>query len=147
MRPVPSLPASIGVFLGFALAAAAASAQTVSMAGSLGTRALLVIDGKPRQVAVGSVVDGVKLVSMNNHDAVVEVKGQRVALQLGGSPANLGGAASGGTGDKIVLSAVSGGHFVTSGNINGRTVRFLVDTGATSVAMSQAEAERIGLDY
>ena len=130
-----------------ACAAAAAGAQSVSMAGSLGTRALLVIDGKPRQVAVGSVVDGVKLVSVTGNDAVVEVKGQRVSLQLGGSPANLGGSASAGTGDKIVLSSVSGGHFVTSGTINGGTVRFLVDTGATTVAMSQAEAERLRINY
>jgi aspartyl protease family protein len=137
--------AAAGVVL--ALVAAAATAQTVSMAGSLGSRALLVIDGKPRQLAVGSAVDGVKLVSVTSNDAVVEVKGQRVVLQLGGSPANLGGAASAGTGDKIVLTSVSGGHFVTSGTINGGSVRFLVDTGATSVAISQFDADRLGINY
>jgi aspartyl protease family protein len=126
---------------------AAAQAQSVSMAGSLGTRALLVIDGKPRQVAVGTTVDGVKLVSVTNNDAVVEVAGKRVALLLGGSPTNLGGAASAGTGDKIVLTSVSGGHFVTSGTVNGSAVRFFVDTGATTVTMGAADAERIGLDY
>ena len=129
------------------LASAGASAQTVSMAGSLGSRALLVIDGKPRQVAVGSTVDGVRLVSVTSNDALIEVKGQRVTLQLGGSPANLGGAATAGTGDKIVLTSVSGGHFVTSGTVNGNAVRFFVDTGATTIAMSQADAERIGIDY
>ena len=129
------------------LVSAGAEAQSVSMAGSLGSRALLVIDGKPRQVAIGSTVDGVRLVSVSGNDAVVEVKGQRVTLQLGGSPANLGGAASEGTGDKIVLTSVSGGHFVTTGTINGRTVRFVVDTGATNVTISQAEADAIGLDY
>ena len=129
------------------LGSAGAGAQSVSMAGSLGSRALLVIDGKPRQLAIGSTVDGVRLVSVSGNDAVVEVKGQRVTLQLGGSPANLGGAASEGTGDKIVLTSVSGGHFVTTGTINGRTVRFVVDTGATNVTISQAEADAIGLDY
>jgi len=129
------------------LASAAAQAQSVSMAGSLGTRALLVIDGKPRQVAVGTTVDGVKLISVTNNDALVEVNGQRVALQLGGSPANLGGAASAGTGDKIVLTSVSGGHFVTSGTVNGSAVRFFVDTGATTIAMGVIDAERIGIDY
>ena len=129
------------------LASAAAQAQSVSMAGSLGTRALLVIDGKPRQVAVGTTVEGVKLLAVSNNDALVEVNGQRVALQLGGSPANLGGAASAGTGDKIVLTSVSGGHFVTSGTINGSAARFFVDTGATTITMGVADAERIGLDY
>lgn len=127
--------------------ALSASAQTVSMAGSLGSRALLVIDGKPRQVAVGNTVDGVRLVSVTGNDAIVEVQGKRVALQLGGSPANLGGAASEGTGDRIVLTSESGGHFLTSGTINGRTVRFVVDTGATNVTIGQAEADRLGIDY
>jgi aspartyl protease family protein len=126
---------------------AGASAQTVSMGGSLGTRALLVIDGKAKSIAVGSSVDGVRLISVSGNDAVVEVKGQRVTLQLGGAPANLGGAPSEGTGRQIVITAESGGHFFTSGLINGHTVRFIVDTGATSVSLSEAEANRIGLDF
>lgn len=130
-----------------ACVAGGASAQTVSMGGSLGSRALLVIDGKARTVAVGSTVDGVRLVSVSSNDAVVEVKGQRVTLPLGGAPANLGGAPSEGTGRQIVLTAESGGHFFTSGLINGHTVRFVVDTGATNVAMSEAEANRIGLQF
>jgi len=129
------------------VAAAGASAQTVSMGGSLGSRALLVIDGKARQLAVGSTVDGVRLVSVSSSDAVVEVQGKRVTLQLGGAPANLGGTASEGTARQIVLTADGGGHFVTSGLINGRSVRFVVDTGATSITISQAEAERIGLEF
>ena len=128
-------------------ASTAAHGQSVSMAGSLGSRALLVIDGKPRQLAIGETAGGVKLLAVSTNDALVEVNGKRVALQLGGSPANLGGAASAGTGDKIVLTSVSGGHFVTSGTINGSAVRFFVDTGATTVTMGAADAERIGLDY
>jgi aspartyl protease family protein len=124
-----------------------ASAQTVSMGGSLGSRALLVIDGNARSVAVGSSVDGVRLVSVTGNDAIVEVKGQRVTLQLGGAPANLGGTPSEGTGRQIVLTAQSGGHFFTSGLINGHTVRFVVDTGSTNIAMSEAEATRIGLEF
>ncbi len=130
-----------------ALAAAGASAQTVSMGGSLGGRALLVIDGKARNVAVGSTVGGVRLVSVTGNDAVVEIQGKRLTLLLGGAPANLGGAASEGTGSQIILPADGGGHFVTSGTINGRSVRFVVDTGATTIAIGQAEADRIGLAY
>jgi aspartyl protease family protein len=55
--------------------------------------------------------------------------------------------ASEGSGSQIVLTAGPGGHFVTGGSINGQAVRFVVDTGATYVALSQAEAERIGLPY
>jgi len=127
--------------------ATSASAQAVSMGGSLGNNALLVIDGKPRNVAVGATVDGVRLVSVSGNDAVVEVKGQRVTLHLGGAQVNLGGKQSEGSGKQIVLTADSGGHFYANGSINGRSVRFVVDTGATTVAMSQDEADRLGLDY
>ena len=127
--------------------ATTASAQAVSMGGSLGNNALLVIDGKARNVAVGATVDGVRLVSISGNDAVVEVKGQRVTLHLGGAQVNLGGKQSEGAGKQIVLSADGAGHFYTGGTINGKSVRFIVDTGATMVSMDQYEADRLGVDY
>ena len=139
------------VAVGFALLSAlffsSAFGQTVSMSGSMGDKALLVINGTPRTVAVGATLMGVKLVSVGPNDAVVEIGGKRVVLSLGGTPVNLGGAASEGSGSQIVLTAGTGGHFITRGSINGKTVRFLVDTGATNIALSQAEADRIGLNY
>ena len=121
--------------------------QTVSMSGSMGDKALLVINGAPRSVAVGATQTGVKLVSVGPNDAMVEIAGRRVTLSLGGTPVNLGGAASEGSGSQIVLTAGSGGHFFTRGSINGKTVQFVVDTGATNISLSQSEADRIGLNY
>jgi aspartyl protease family protein len=46
-----------------------------------------------------------------------------------------------------VLSAGSGGHFTTQGAINGHAATFMVDTGATLVAIGAADARRMGLDY
>ncbi len=131
----------------FLLACPACFGQTVSMSGSLGDKALLMIDGAPRTVAAGATVQGVKLISVTGNDAVVEIKGKRVTVVMGGAQVSIGGQASGGGGSQIVLTAGSGGHFLTAGGINGKSVRFLVDTGATSVAMGIAEAEHLGLDY
>jgi aspartyl protease family protein len=128
-------------------AGVAASGQTVTMSGSMGDKALLIINGTPRTVAAGSSYQNVKVLSVTAQDAVVEMGGKRVPLQIGGAPVNLGGVASEGGGSKIVLTAGPGGHFVTSGSINGKSVRFMVDTGASVVAMSEADAERIGLKY
>ena len=128
----------------------AAGAQTVSLSGSLGDKAVLIIDGTPRTLATGQTLQGVRLLSVTGNDAVVEIKGKRVALTLGGAQVDLGAARDGrdeSSGQQIVLSAGSGGHFVTSGTINGRAVRFLVDTGATFISISQAEAQNLGLDY
>ncbi len=126
-----------------------AQAQVVSFNGSLGAKsALLLIDGEPRTVPVGETVRGVKLLSLADAQAVVEIKGRRVNLVLGASPGRVGdGAAAANTGRKIVLSSGHGGHFTTVGNINGHSTQFLVDTGATAISISQSEAERMGLRY
>lgn len=131
-----------------ALFATAAPAQTVSMSGALGdNKALLMINGAPRTVAVGSTVQGVKLISMSGGEAVVEVGGERQQLRLGGVQVSLGAAPVEGGGSRIVLPVGPGGHFYSQGSINGKAVVFLVDTGATTVSISQSEADAIGLKY
>jgi aspartyl protease family protein len=129
------------------MAAAPAHAQSVSMSGSLGDKALLMIDGTPSTVATGATVRGVKLVSVSANGAMVEVQGKRVPLAIGGAQVNLGGTNSEGGGTQIVLTAVGGGHFVTDGTINGKTVRFVVDTGATYVSMGADQARDLGIDF
>ncbi|MDE2297546.1 MAG: TIGR02281 family clan AA aspartic protease, partial [Burkholderiales bacterium] len=114
--------ASVALSALLALAAAGAHAQSVSMSGSLGDKALLIIDGAPRTVATGSTVQGVKLVAVRGSEATVEVHGKRQVLSLGGAQVNLGAAPSDGGGSRIVLTAGSGGHFVTDGAINGQAV-------------------------
>ncbi len=134
--------------------ASAASAQNVALTGMLGSKPLLIVDGSaPKAVSVGETYRGVKVVSAGTDRATLESGGKRFTVRLGESPVHVGGmmlAAGGaeeGDGRRIVLSQTGGGHFFTNGTINGKTVRFVVDTGATSVALSVADAERIGLPY
>ena len=139
----------IALALGALTFGAATLAQTVSMSGAFTDKALLMIDGAARTVAVGSTVQGVKLLSVNGNAAVVEVQGKRVALTLGAAQVNLGRAAGAGAADasRIVLSAGPGGHFMTGGAINGKAVRFMVDTGASMIGIGQPEAEALGIDF
>jgi aspartyl protease family protein len=133
---------------GLALAASGALAQSVALSGSFGDKALLVIDGQPRTLAVGASAGGVKLLGVGDGSATVEVKGQRLTLALGASPVSVGSSEPApGSGARIVLTADAAGHFFTGGTINGKNVRFLVDTGATTVGIGQGEADRLGLDY
>jgi aspartyl protease family protein len=129
------------------LAAGAATAQTVTLQGMLGSKALLVVDGgAPRAVGAGETWQGVKVLSTSGDQAMLEYAGQRQTLKVGEVPMRWGATAAP-QGSKIVLNASSGGHFLTQGQINGRAVQFMVDTGATSVAMGVAEAERLGINY
>lgn len=132
-----------------AMAMGAAQAQSVALAGMLGSKALLIVDGTPpKTVAAGETHQGVKVVSTAGDQAVIEQAGKRRTLRVGEAPVSLGGAgASAGRGTRIVLNESSGGHFMTPGQINGRAVQFMVDTGATNIAMSALDAERAGIAY
>lgn len=123
-----------------------AAAQAVVLSGRMGERALLVIDGQPRAVAVGQSVEGVKLLRWVGEDAEVESRGGRSLLRVGATPTQVGAGAARGAAREIVLTAGPGGHFATGGTINGKQVRFLVDTGATLVSLGRADADRLGID-
>ena len=123
-------------------------AQTVVLSGIFGTKALLVVEGAaPKAVAVGDTFLGVKVISIQSDNVVLEVGGRRQTTRVGGAPVSVGTAVGPGSGVKIVLTAGSGGHFVTQGMVNARPVQFLVDTGATAIGIGISDAERIGLNY
>lgn len=133
-----------------ALVATAALAQpagpAVSYSGRMGDKALLTIAGEPRTLAVGASAAGVKLLGFDGDSVRIEAGGRVQVLALGAAPQAVGNPAPGGSGGAIVLTAGPGGHFFTTGAIDGRTVRFMVDTGASVVALDRQEAERLGLD-
>jgi aspartyl protease family protein len=123
-------------------------AQTVALAGMLGARALLIVDGAPpKSVAAGETYKGVKVVSTQGDVAVLEIGGKQQSVRVGDAPAQVGASKSGADGSRVVLSAGSGGHFFTLGQINGQSVQFLVDTGASAVSISADQAQRIGLKF
>lgn len=111
-------------------------------------KAVLVVDGgKPRTLAVGqSTPEGVKLLSATSEAAVIEYNGQRQTLTTGHTT-RIGAAVSGGGSGQALLTADARGHFIATGMINGMSVRFIVDTGASSVALSVPEAKRLGINY
>lgn len=129
-----------------ALCAGAASAQYVVLSGRMGERALLVIDGQPHTMAVGQTVQGVKLLRWSGEVAEVERSGRLYPLRVGETPAQLGATPPRTSAREVVLTAGSGGHFTSAGSINGKQVRFLVDTGATLVSLGKDDAERLGVD-
>ncbi len=115
-------------------------ASDVGVVGLFPGKAVLVIDGgNPRTVPVGGSVGGVKLLSVDPDTATVEIGGKRQRLAIG-QHAHSG--SDGGGAQTTTLTADGKGHFLTTGTVNGATVRFLVDTGATSVAMGASDARR-----
>lgn len=118
--------------------------QEVGLAGILGSKALLMINGgEPQSVPVGQTLEGVKVVSIQGDQAVIEIGGKKRPLKVGQHAVGLGNPDGSG---KVILTADGQGHFYTTGNVNGASVRFVVDTGATSIALGPTDARRIGLD-
>ena len=141
-------PVKTAALLLVTLLAGTSQAQSVALAGMLGNKALLVVNGTaPKSVAAGETHEGVKVISTSGDQAVVEQDGKRNTLRVGEAPVNMGASKTGGKGNRIVLVAGTGGHFMTAGQINGKAVHFMVDTGATSVAMGAQDAERTGINF
>ena len=130
------------------LAAAPAAAAEIHVVGLTAGKAVVSINGgKPRTLAVGqATAEGVKLISADSQSATFEFEGQRQTLGPGEGAA-VATTSFGAGGDRVTLTADSQGHFVTTGVVNGTSFRFLVDTGATLVVLSSADARRAGLNY
>jgi aspartyl protease family protein len=122
-----------------------ALAADVTLVGLIGTKAIVVIDaGAPRTLAPGQkTAEGVVLLGTEKDAASFEIDGKKRTLRMGQAYS----AASRAGRQNVTLSADTRGHFVTMGSINGGSVRFLVDTGATLVALPAAEAKRLGINY
>jgi aspartyl protease family protein len=111
----------------------------------MGSKAMLMINGgEPQAVSIGQSLDGVKVLSIQGEQATIEVGGKKRPLRVGQHAIGV----SGGDGsDKITMTADLQGHFFTTGTINGTSVRFLVDTGASMISLGATDARRIGLDF
>lgn len=129
-----------------AVLSSVASAQSIALAGRMGDRALLVVDGRAQTVGIGSTAGGVRLLRWVGEEAEIEVAGQKTQLRVGGTPTQVGSGARAVAGREIVMTAGAGGHFTPSGSINGKAVSFMVDTGATLVAIGHDDAQRLGVD-
>ncbi len=131
--------------------ATATQAADISVTALFGGKAQLVIDGgKPRMLSAGQISpEGVKLISADSKGAVIEFQGKRRSLALG-SGMRIGGtdlSAGSSSGSSVTLTADAQGHYQTLGQVNGGTVNFLVDTGATTIALPSADARRLGINY
>lgn len=87
--------------------------------------------------AASSLASAGAVVAFMPHQPVF--RAASVETQIIASPARAAPASS----EAIVKSA--DGHFWAIGRVNGGSVRFLVDTGATAVALTPTDAARLGL--
>ncbi len=129
-----------------AIAWPAIAAESIDVQVVFKGKALVIVDGRKRMLKVGDpAVDGIKLVDTDtrNETITVELNGKEQTLRLGMVRAAL----AGGGKQKVLLFADGGGHYRAEGAVNGHPITFLVDTGATTIALSGNHARSIGLDF
>lgn len=127
------------------LAAVEAQTQEVRAIALFPQRALLEIDGTERLLKVGETSpEGVQLVAADSRHAEISIQGRSARLELSQHIAATFTAAEVA---EVRVPRDSRGHYFVGGAINGHPVEFMVDTGATAIALNSAAAERLGIDW
>src|SRR5690349_15870961 len=131
----------------FAALCGPAAAAEIALIGVIGDKAaVLAVDGgDPKTVKVGQSWRGISVLGVDHDQATIEVDGKKRVLQRGVHYRSA--EASGNGRSKVTLAADTRGHFFIDGAVNRIPVRFMVDTGATMVALPQRDADRLGIDY
>lgn len=118
----------------------------VNVVGLFANKAVVIInDGKPKTLSVGQVSNGVKLLAADSQSASFQIEG-RIKRFTMGQAASVGGNAAG-VSAGVTLYANAQGHFLADCQINGATLKFLLDTGATTVALNSGDAKFANIDY
>ena len=121
------------------------AAPDVRVVGLFNDQAVLQINGRQHVLKAGQTSpEGVKLLEADSESAVLQIEGERIEARLDG---RVSARKQGSTAREVQVWRNTSGMYTTVGSINGLPVSFLVDTGATQVAMNAAQARRLGIDY
>ncbi|MDT8310356.1 MAG: TIGR02281 family clan AA aspartic protease [Methylophaga sp.] len=123
----------------------AEAALSIQVTGLFRDQAVININDTQRILKVGqSSPEGVKLIAANSDQAILEIAGVQQTFPLG---SQIGGVFTPPAPQPIVSLWPTDGMYLTNGSINGFGVDFLVDTGASAVALNAPTAKRLGIDY
>lgn len=131
-------------------AAADSGATEIDAIALFNGKAMISVNGsKAKIISTGDSYQGVKLLSSNTDEAVVQVGDRKQTLTLDGGvilSSSLASPAASAANEAQIWADASGG-FRSVGAINGQRVEFVVDTGANMVVISGELANRMNLDY
>ena len=119
-------------------------ATDIIVLGLFKNKAIVKIDGKQRTLRKGKVTpEGIELIAADSDVVTLKVDGQVQDFEIGRHVS---------THFKNRINAEAkimpvNGMYYTTGFINGRTVNFLVDTGATWIAMNVHKARSLGINF
>ena len=135
----------IFILIALVLGSSAIAYSPVEAVGLFKDRAMIRVLGREHYLRVGETSpEGVRLISADAGEALVTFKGQEYRLSL---TDRVGGSFAETSQTSISIAPDDMGQYRIRGSINGQFVGFLVDTGASVVAMSERQAAALGIDY
>ncbi len=133
------------LFLFVVTGAVSANSTRVKVIALFTDKAMLQVGDRKKIVEVGETFEGVLLKSASGRGAVVVVDGE--TLELGLISRNVAGGYKKPVRDRATVYPDTEGMYFIDGKINGRSTRFLIDTGATDVAISGQQARQLGIEF
>lgn len=125
----------------------AQAATQVNIVGLFSNKAVVIINGgKPKTLSVGQTSEGVKLLAADSKTATLQIEGKTQQLGMG-QAASVGGNSANAGVASVTLYADTAGHFISECYVNGAPLKFLLDTGATTVALNSGDAKFAKIDY
>ena len=129
------------------LTAPALAATQLNVVGLFSGKAVVAINGSaPQTISAGQTKSGVKLISADSESATFLVEGKQQTLKMG-QAASVAGASGPANNSPVSLYADQAGHFFGNLSINGASLKYVVDTGATTVALNSGDAKFAKIDY
>lgn len=92
-----------------------------------------------RNIAIWAVIAVVLVLGYTFYDRIKDAAGDAQTALVPSYPANVDA-------NTMVFSENRDGDFAVIGSVNGRTVEFMVDTGASDIVLSPDDAQRAGID-
>ena len=135
---------NLSVCLLFLFTTSYVAAADIMVLGLFKNKAIVKIDGKQRVLKKGiKSPEGVTLIFADSDVATLDVNGKQSEFRLGH---HVGTSFKQKRLSEAKIMMVNG-MYSTTGLINGHPVRFLVDTGATWIAMNVHQARRLGINF
>ncbi|MBS0288729.1 MAG: TIGR02281 family clan AA aspartic protease [Proteobacteria bacterium] len=107
-------------------------------------KVMLEIEGKAHLLKMGESIDGIKLISADSKACILEIDGKQATYVLG---SQIGTRFRSQEKPLVRVAQDERGLYFASGKINDKSVNFIIDTGATVVALNVNQAKALGLDY
>lgn len=128
------------------LAGQAMAEPVVRVVGLFPNAAVVNVDGQRTLLKVGQEGPmGLQLISADSRSAVLSINGRQQRMELS-RDYNQGGYSTPEK-QRLIVARGRGGHYWVNGSVNGSSMPFLLDTGASAVALNAVQARRLGIDF